>query len=355
MTTTHEKSARLADVARTAGVSQGTVSNVFNHPEMVREQVRDHVLAVAAAIGYRGADPKGRLLRAGKVNAIGVATAEPLSYFFDDPFARELMIGMSDACDAAGAGLSLVSAANDEALAWNIQSALVDGFVLLCVESGERLVQLTRERQLPFVALALGKPDPTISAVGVDDFAGARLAAQHLAELGHRRFAILSLDLADDHVGPVSIGAVEAAVYSTSRDRIRGYVAGLAECGIENGQMPIVETHNEPVSVIAGLEHVFAAGEPPTALLCMSDRVALLAIDWLWQRGLAVPVDVSVIGFDGIPEGERAEPPLTTIVQPIARIGRRAVELILGADGGVHRETLPLSLLVRGSTAPPRR
>ncbi len=350
-----EKSARLADVARAAGVSQGTVSNVFNRPQMVREQVREHVLAVAASIGYRGADPKGRLLRAGKVNAIGVATVEPLSYFFDDPFARELMVGMSEGCDAAGAGLSLVSAGNSEALAWNIQSALVDGFVLLCVEGGERLVELTRERQLPFVALALGKPDPTISAVGVDDFAGAKLAAAHLTEVGHRRFAILSLELADDHVGPIELSDVDAALYSTARDRVHGYFAALDAAGIDTAAVPMFETENEPVSVIAGLEHVFAADEPPTALLCMSDRVALIAYDWLKQRGLSVPGDISVVGFDGVPEAERASPPLTTIAQPIAGIGKRAVELILRADGAVHRETLPVRLVVRGSTAPPRR
>src|SRR6476620_4860800 len=135
---------KLSDVAKAAGVSQGTASNAFSRPQLVREEVRERVRAAARDLGYAGPDPKGRLLRAGKVNAVGVATAEPLSYFFEDPFARELMQGMSEACDSAGAGLALVSAKNDERLAWNIQSALVDGFVLLCIEGGERLVELTR-------------------------------------------------------------------------------------------------------------------------------------------------------------------------------------------------------------------
>ena len=82
-----ERTARLADVAKAAGVSQGTVSNVFSRPELVRQEVRGHLWkAIATSIGYRGPDPRGRMLRAGKVNAIGVATSEPLSYFFDDPF-----------------------------------------------------------------------------------------------------------------------------------------------------------------------------------------------------------------------------------------------------------------------------
>ena len=102
-----QKSAvRLEDVAKAAGVSRGTASNVFSRPEIVREEMREKVLAAAQQLGYAGPDPKGRLLRAGKVNAIGVATAEPLSYFFDDPFARTVMSGISQECDATGAGIS---------------------------------------------------------------------------------------------------------------------------------------------------------------------------------------------------------------------------------------------------------
>ena len=93
------KAATLADVAKAAGVSKGTASNVFNRPEVVRDEVRRRVRDAATSIGFRGPDPKGRLLSAGKVNAIGVATVEPLGYFFTDPFARVLMTGITEACD----------------------------------------------------------------------------------------------------------------------------------------------------------------------------------------------------------------------------------------------------------------
>ena len=99
------KAIRLADVAREAGVSHGTASNVFSRPDIVRDEVRKRVHEAAAKLGYAGPDPRGRLLRAGKVNAIGVATAEPLSYFFDDPFAKVVMSGISQVCDATGAGI----------------------------------------------------------------------------------------------------------------------------------------------------------------------------------------------------------------------------------------------------------
>ena len=345
---------RLADIAKAAGVSHGTASNVFSRPEIVRAEVRERVKAVAEQMGYAGPDPKGRLLRAGKVNAIGVATTEPLSYFFDDPFARVMMAGISEACDATGAGIALVSAANQEKLAWNIQSALVDGFVLFCIEGGSRLVDLTRERRLPFVALELGFHDETISAIGVDNIAGGRLAARHLAELGHRRFAVLSLTLGEDRTGFVTPEMVRSAVYTGTRDRLAGYFEELSRFGVDTTKIPIFETENEERSTRAGLEAIFV-GEPPTAILAMSDRMAMIAIEWLTARGLKVPQDVSIVGFDGVPDGALCTPPLTTIAQPITEIGRRAARMILDHDGAVRRETMGVELIVRASTGPARK
>jgi DNA-binding LacI/PurR family transcriptional regulator len=344
---------RLADVAREAGVSHGTASNVFSRPEIVRDEVRERVFAAASKLGYAGPDPKGRLLRAGKVNAIGVATAEPLSYFFDDPFSRTVMSGISQECDATGAGISLVSAANKEQLAWNIQSALVDGFIVFCVEGGSRLVELTRERKLPFVTLDFAEHDDTVATIGVDDVAGAGMAARHLAELGHRRFAVLALPTIEAGYGPTTLERAQNAIYSGTRDRIRGYFEVLAARGIDVKAVPIYETENDEASTRAGMEHLFASLEPPTAILAMSDRMALAALDWLRERGIEVPGEVSVIGFDGVPESAVSTPPLTTIAQPIVEIGRRAVQTILGFDGTIRRETLDVELIVRGSTAPP--
>lgn len=342
---------RLADVAKEAGVSHGTASNVFSHPDIVREEVRERVKAAADKLGYNGPDPKGRLLRAGKVNAIGVATAEPLSYFFDDPFARAVMSGITQACDATGAGISLVSAANSEQIAWNIQSALVDGFIVFCVEGGSRLVELTRERKLPFVALDFGFDDETIAAIGVDDRAGAQMAARHLTELGHRRFAVLSMPFSDDDTyGPVSAKRVDEAIYSGTRDRLHGYFDVLAEFGVDTAQVPIYETANDEATVRAGLDHLFSKPTRPTALLAMSDRIALHALDWLRERAISVPSDVSVVGFDGVPESAVSNPALTTIAQPTSEMGRLAVEAILQHDGTIRRQMLPVELLVRSST-----
>lgn len=345
---------KLADVARAAGVSKGTASNVFSRPEVVREEVREHVLATARAMGYGGPSVQGRLLRAGKVNAIGVAAVEPMAYFFEDPWARALMAEISAVCDASGTGLALVSAKNQHRLVWNIQSALVDGFVLLCVEGGEMLVDLTRQRHLPFVALALGVDDRSIPTIGIDNVAGAGMAARHLAELGHRRFAVLGTEFSDDHSGLLSRAEVDSATYSTSRDRAYGYWRALAEFGIAADAVPVYETQHDASSITGCLEAMFARAERPTAILAMSDRIAMVAMDWLAQQGLGVPQDVSIVGFDGVPEGAETVPPLTTIVQPLAEIARRAVRAILDDAVPSERESIPVRLEARASTAAPR-
>ncbi len=346
------KTAKLADVARAAGVSPGTVSNVFNRPDVVRPQVQERVRKVAEALGY-SADPKGRLLRAGKVNAIGVAVVEPLSHFFQDPFARVLMTGVAEVCQAHGAGVSLVSAANTEELAWNVRNALVDGFILLCMENAHELIRSASERNLPFVALSLGQDNRTVSVVGIDNVAAARVAAEHLAGLGHRRFAILTMKLDDSTFGRVSREKLEATIDSEPRDRVHGYFAALAEHGIDTSAVPIFATQENEPTVQAAMEQMFAGATVPTAILAQSDRIALAALDWLKAHDIAVPGEVSLVGFDGVPESATSNPPLTTVVQPIVEIGRRAANRILAFDGTISRETVDFSFAVRGSTAPP--
>jgi DNA-binding LacI/PurR family transcriptional regulator len=345
---------KLKDVAQAAGVSQGTASNVFSRPELVRQEVRERVQNVAKELGYAGPSLRGRLLRQGKVNAIGVATVEPLSYFFDDPYARALMAAISRVCDARGAGVALVSAQNQQRLAWNIQSALVDGFVLLCVGPSEPLVELTRRRNLPYVALALDVDDPEIPSIAIDDFGGAKAAAEHLLALGHRRFAVLAIELSESHSGLVSPDQARASIYASTRDRMLGYWTALAAAGIDERDVPVFETQADRESVEAGMATLFAGPDAPTALLAMSDRVALIALDWLAANGRRVPEDVSVVGFDGVPEGAKSVPALTTVAQPLERIAERAVGAIIDDVMPQGAESLPVSLVVRGSTAPAR-
>ena len=348
------KTAKLADVARAAGVSPGTVSNVFNRPEVVRPEVQARVRKVAEELGYR-ADPAGRILRAGKVNAIGVASIDPLSSFFTDPYLRLLMAGITEAAQANGAGVSLVSAASKEELAWNVGNALVDGLILFCLEGSHELIRSATERNLPFVALTFEQEDESISVIGIDNVAGARVATEHLIALGHRRFAVLAMKVRENgsSSGRTSMEAVEKTTFLATRDRLRGTFAALRAAGIDATAVPIFETHEDVPTVHAALEEIFAGPAPPTAILAQSDGIALIALNWLAAHNIAVPRDVSIVGFDGVPESATSSPPLTTVVQPIAEIGRQAVKTILDYGGTASRRIFDVSLAVRGSTAPP--
>jgi DNA-binding LacI/PurR family transcriptional regulator len=321
----------LDDVAKAAGVSRGTASNVFNRPDVVRAKVRQRVLAAAASLGYGGPDPRGRMLM-----------------FFDDPFARMVMSDLARASDTRGAGLSLISTVDDRALSWNIQTALVDGFVLYCVQGGTPLIEAARRRKLPFVALEYGLDEPDVPVVGVDNVAAGELASRHLLELGHRRIAILSMPFGDDTgTGPASERDVAAAGFSTTRDRIFGYWRATEAAGLDRASIPLEQTRNDQPSVHAAMERLFAE-EPPTALLAMSDRIALDALDWLRHRGMSVPRDVSLIGFDGVHEAEQKG--LTTIAQPTDQMARLAIEAIL--DGvPMIRESIPATLRTGTTTA----
>ena len=117
--------------------------------------------------------------------------------------------------------------------------------------------------------------------------------------------------------------------------------------------VPIFATREDKRTVHAALDEIFAAPTPPTALIAQSDVIALVALDWLKAHDIAVPGDVSIVGFDGVPESAISTPPLTTVAQPIVEIGRRAVDAILDFDGSVNRQVVDFSLVVRGSTAPP--
>jgi DNA-binding LacI/PurR family transcriptional regulator len=231
----------------------------------------------------------------------------------------------------------------------------VDGFILFCLDGAEQLIAKSRERQLPFVALAFGQEDEANSVVAVDNVAGARWAAQYLLDLGHRKFAILAMEFVKGGSGRITMEQVSAAPSSASVDRVRGYFEALEASGVDTSQVPIYETQeDDTATVFAMLGEIFSSTSPPTAILAQSDRIALIALDWLKDRGISVPGDVSVVGFDGVPESATSQPPLTTIQQPIVEIGRRAVRAIMEHAGEVRHELMDAELVVRESTAPPR-
>ena len=255
------------------------------------------------------------------------------------------MSGIAEVCDARGAGLALISAhdATNEAAAWNIRSALVDGFIVHCLEEGAPLLDLARQRRLPFVAVDIDAAENEM-AVRIDDQAAARMADRHLLALGHRQIGILCLELTGEgRFGFVDRARRRALRYAVTRDRLAGCADALATVGINLDDVPIMELVLSREKAAAATAAILDRAPETTAILAMSDVMALGALDFAAANGIRVPEELSVIGFDDVPAAAFADPPLTTVAQPMVEKGRRAAELVFrGGPPGVVR--LPVEL-----------
>ena len=354
-----QRTVTLLEVAKAANVSKTTVSNVFSRPERVRPALRERVEAAARELGYDGPDPKGRMLSSGKVNAIGVVSfgAFGISLFFKLTYARNFLAGVAQVCEERDVGLSLVSAREDQA-ASGIKNALVDGFIFNSLDQ-IGLIEPARRRRLPVVVMDIdGGPD--ISSIRVDQRDGMRQATRHLLALGHRRFVIGSLlwSFRPPLFHPPS-KAGRQLLHSGPQmlERIAGIAEALREAGLSIDDMPIIEacgTPDEEAAFGSGAKLILDMAPEATAVIALGDHLALSVLDKARERGISVPKDLSIVSFDDDPEAALADPPLTTVAQSGFDKGRMAAQMLL--DGGPPRQiVLPVKLIVRASTAPPRK
>jgi DNA-binding LacI/PurR family transcriptional regulator len=343
---------RLRDVAERAGVSVGSASNAFGRPELVSEDVRERVHAAAEELGYAGPDPSARRLRLGRAGALGIIFSERLRYQFTDPAAPAFFAGLAEGMEDSSLGLLLLPDTRfREAAAKTVHSAAVDGFVLYSVARNDPRVAAALARSLPVVTIDQPRDAPT-PFVGIDDRAGARSAAEHLRELGHERVGVLAFPTAIDLEGTLSL--------DLSVERLAGYREGLGPAWDESAvrttrRNAARHAHRATLDLLDG-------ETPPTAILAMSDVLAVGVLQAAAERGFTVPGDLSVVGFDDSPAAALATPPLTTVAQPHEEKGRVAAEWLIAAierggstrDETPARKILPTRLVVRNSTAPPR-
>jgi DNA-binding LacI/PurR family transcriptional regulator len=343
---------RLRDVAERAGVSVGSASQAFGHPELVSEQLRERVLAAAEALGYSGPDPAARRLRLGHTGVLGLVFAERLRYQFTDPAAPAFLRGVARGMQRAPLGLLLLpdSRYRREA-SRTVREAAVDGFIVYSVPRNDPRVAAALDRRLPVVTVDQPRDAPT-AFVGIDDRAAARSAAEHLRGLGHERIAVLSFIRALDPEGTM--------VLDISVERLEGYKEGLGEAW-DDGLVRVCRPNAAEPARRAALE-LLQQPNAPTAILAMSDVLAIGALQAAAERGVAVPKALSLVGFDDSPTAAVTSPPLTTVAQPHEEKGRLATRRLLDAiehrtdaESPPTRDILPTELVVRESTAPPPR
>jgi DNA-binding LacI/PurR family transcriptional regulator len=342
----------LKDVAQIVGVSTATVSNAFSRPDQLSPQLREKVLAAARSLNYAGPNPAARMLSTGFARTIAVVYAEPLHHAFHDPAASAFVGGVAEACTQQRLGLLLLQ--GGEAFQDIVQTAAVDGLIIYGMPKGNVTIQTVLDRALPVIVV--DQPLlPKVPFIGIDDRAAARACAQHIKDLGHQSIGIVTFALHDDgYCGPVEQKRLKTACFQLSRRRIEGYLDVL-EPNKAEGSLNIWECpRSSEEDGKAAAENLFGNEPRPTAILAMSDRLAIGVMEVVRGLQLRIPEDVAVVGFDDIPAAKVITPQLTTVHQPMEEKGRLAALSLLKENGPV-RLKLPTKLIIRESTTAGKR
>ena len=329
--------ATLMDVARAANVSASTVSRILNGTAKVSEAKRLKVLEAIEKMHFTP-NQMAQNLKSGHSMTIGIVVQDISSPFFD-----EALRGVDDGLKDTGYTSVVVSghwnAAEEEDRIRLLLARKVDGIILLSGRiSDEAVLRFSHRRPI----VSTGRDIHTKNAIGfkIDNEYGAFIAVNHLIELGHRRIAFVS--------GPAN--------NADACERLNGYLRALTEAGIEVDQQLIVEGDFHEAYGLMAVNQLFETRQQFTAIFTANDLSANGVRLGLYRRGIRVPDDISLVGFDDIPGSTYTAPPLTTVRQPIYDIGRIATEALLGIINGIRTEweVPPLKLVVRETTRPLR-
>lgn len=336
----------MSDIAARAGTTTGVVSVTLNGARSktlrVSEATRERVMRAAEELGYRR-DPRAGALVTGRNHVIGLMLPHVESFSAADPFYSLLTAGVAAAASRRGYNLMLYTAVAEEEGRRAAESVdrRIDGLILVSPPDDTPIFEECR-RQGIRVAAVVGRRDPASISVDSDDYAGGRLATEHLLGLGHRQIAHLYGNMG----------------FLTSEPRIRAYREALRNAGIEPDPELLVEGGFSRVKGRASTARLLAlpSDRRPTAIFAANDLSAHGAIDAITEAGLRVPEDVSVVGYDDTWYASVVHPALTSVSMDVDGLGRRAAELLIdGVEGGAEQahEILPISLTVRDSTRPP--
>ncbi|RQH06533.1 LacI family DNA-binding transcriptional regulator [Paraburkholderia dinghuensis] len=328
----------LEEIARAAGVSPSTVSRILNGTVRVSSEKRQAVEQAIAQFRYRP-NVLARSLASGRTDTIGVLTQTVAS-----PFYAEWLRGIEEALYEPGLTPVFVSSR------WNVEeertrveqfiARRVDGIIILHGQLDEsRLEEFSR--QTPIVVLGRSlEAGPTLAGFPIDNVQGAFDATHHLIAQGHRKIAFIA--------GPPN--------HTDALERLVGYRMALEEAGIPFDAIRVEQGDFVETGGVAAMERLIDRGVGFTAVFCANDQTAYGARLVLYRRGLRVPEDVSLVGFDDVPTSLYTTPPLTTVRQPIYELGRQAAEAIVGLirKEPVTSSPAPLSLIVRETTCAPR-
>jgi LacI family transcriptional regulator len=326
----------IIDVAQEAGVSYATVSRVLNNDPHVRPETRERVVHSIARLGYT-VNQQARNLAGGHSHVVGLLVPD-----LGTGYIGEIIRGIDDEVGSAQYDLMLYTThrrkTKESAYVTSLTQGMTDGLLLVLPRDPADYLTSLRQRHFPYVLIDHQGVSEAESAVGATNWQGGYDATRYLLELGHRRIGFIT--------GTMDLGC--------SRDRLAGYRAALNGCQIASDAALIREgDFNQPTGYQATRE-LLDLPEPPTAIFASNDVMAFGVMEAVRDRGLRIPEEVSIVGFDNIPQAEHVRPQLTTIEQPLAGMGREAtrrlLQLIDDPNLPLTRVELPTKLVVRAST-----
>jgi LacI family transcriptional regulator len=330
----------IVEVAQKCGVSLGTVSRVINNDPHVAPETRERVSKVMQELGYV-ANRQARSLRAQKTNVIGVLVPD-----LGTGYIGEIMHGIDNELALAQLDLMLFTthrtAIKEANYVANLVRGMVDGLLLVLPRNPADYTGTLTHRKFPFVLIdhqGGGAPCP---AVGATNWQGAYNATEYLIKLGHKRIGFIT--------GSMDLGA--------ATDRLDGYNSALRLHHLpEDPRLVFEGTFFQPDGY-SGACALLDLDNPPTAIFASNDSMAMGVMDAVHSRGLRIPEDISIIGFDDVPQAALVRPTLTTVRQPLEQMGGVATQMLLDLlkNPGKHldRIELPTELIVRGSTTSPK-
>ncbi len=329
----------IVDVAREAGVSFATVSRVINNKGGVRDDKREAVLRAMSRLGYV-ANQQARSLAGGRSRIVGVLVQN-----LGTSYMGAIIKGVDQALDQAQYDLMLYTThrrkTKESAYVAALTRGLADGLLLVLPTHANAYLDSLIRQGFPYMLVDHQGSGDYHRSVGATNFQGACDATRHLIELGHRRIGHIA--------GKATLGC--------AHERIAGYRAALAEAGLPADPNLIVQGDFFQPSGFSGARALLDMPEPPTAIFAANDDMAFGVVEAARLRGMRIPEQLSVVGFDDVPQASIVHPPLTTVRQPLEQMGRVAtvtlLSLIEDPQLSVERVVLPTELVVRQSCCPP--
>lgn len=326
----------IIDVAKEAGVSFATVSRVLNDGVNVKPEKRERVLRAIKRLGYT-TNLQARSLRAGRSRLIGLVVRD-----LGTGYIGEIIRGVDSELMASKYDLMLYtthrSQTKESAYVTALTRGMTDGLLLVLPRHPETYLKTLRQRKFPHVLIDHQGIDERGPAVGATNRAGAYDATRYLLALGHRRIGFIT--------GSMELGC--------ARERLDGYRAALADHGVPAAEELIREGDFAQPCAFAAANELMGLPDAPSAIFASNDVMAFGAMEAARERGKKIPRDISIIGFDNIPQAAQVHPPLTTVEQPLEAMGRRAAQMLLEIIQDSKRTTekieLPTKLVVREST-----